>query len=325
MASQAICAKRELRLAGLREFRARDLEPLLAEQIAEWRRKLDWDYSRSAEVVRSLADSGALGGAVLVGDGEVVGLGYCGVSGGKAQIWDVYVREAWRGGDAGSELFRALIDMLADTRAVRRIECQFMLGEAGPSDVRDMRAFERILMRRDAMGLPECKESSRARFRLEPWNDRHQDAAATVLSAAHAGHIDAEVSEQYATFAAAKRFVSELICFPGSGAFCPEASLIAFDRATGEPAGLALTNFVAGGVGHIGELSVTPGAQGHGLGHELLRQSIVALAAQNAKRVSLTVTACNDAAIRLYSRFGFRKMRRFFAHVGAYVQDPVLH
>jgi ribosomal protein S18 acetylase RimI-like enzyme len=315
MAPQAICAKRQLQLAHLRDFRSRDLDLLLADEIAEWRRELDWDYSRSAEVVRTLADAASLGGVALTDGGEVVGLGYCGVVDGKAQIWNVYVRPRWRPSGLGTVIFNALFEMLMETRSVHRIECQLMLDEIAPSNGFVLRNFERVLMRRDARTpLPEGKASA-GRFRLERWADRHQDAAAQVLALAHSGHIDSEMSDQYRTFAGASRFIYDLVRFPGCAAFCREASYVAFDSATGHPAGIALANFVADDVGHIGELCVIPEAQGLGLGYELLRQSMHALGSHGAERISLTVTSANSAALSLYSRCGFREIRRFHACV----------
>ncbi len=58
-----------------------------------------------------------------------------------------------------------------------------------------------------------------------------------------------------------------------------------------------------------------PGARGGGLGYELLRQSAATLRSAGAKRLSLTVTAANRAAVRLYTRCGFREVRRFYAYV----------
>jgi ribosomal protein S18 acetylase RimI-like enzyme len=42
---------------------------------------------------------------------------------------------------------------------------------------------------------------------------------------------------------------------------------------------------------------------------------VIALRASGARRISLTVTAANAEAVKLYQRFGFREVRRFFAYV----------
>jgi len=303
-------------LIELRHLKGRDLEPLLGEEAAEWDRKLDWDFSKSAELVRGLADRGELGGVALVDRGEVAGYAYCGLADQKGQIWDVYVRPAWRKGHAEEVLFRLLLDALMEAPGVRRIESQLMLMASPLTLPPGMRVFERILMKLDTSNpLPPGRESTAARFRLEPWDDRNFDAAATVLALAHAGHIDAEMSDQYRTFEGASRFLHDLVRFPGCATFCGPASYVAFDQATGKAAGISLASFVGPRVAHIAELCVAPDARGAGLGHELLRQSAATLAGAGAERISLTVTATNEEAIRLYTRFGLREGRRFCAYV----------
>jgi ribosomal protein S18 acetylase RimI-like enzyme len=307
-------------IVDIRQLIARDLNPLLREETTEWGRELDWDLSKSAELVRRLADARELGGVALLDRGEVAGYGYCGLAGHRGQIWDVYVRRGWRGGNAEAVLFRVLLDTLIGMPGVLRVESQLMLlGEASAKAIEPqcrVRLFERLLMMLDMnASLPPGKAANSARFRIEPWCDEHQAAAATVLSLAHVGHIDSQMSDQYRTFAAANQFVGDLAQFPGCSAFCPAASYVAFDAATGQVAGISLASFVADDVAHVAELCVTPDARGAGLGYELLRQSAAALGDAGAKRISLTVTAANAEAIRLYTRCGFREIRRFHAFV----------
>ena len=79
--------------------------------------------------------------------------------------------------------------------------------------------------------------------------------------------------------------------------------------------GISLTSLVAHEVGHVTQICVAPTHQGQGIGYELLRRSLTALAAQGCKSVSLTVTSANDSAAQLYERMGFRLRREFAAHV----------
>ena len=63
------------------------------------------------------------------------------------------------------------------------------------------------------------------------------------------------------------------------------------------------------------QVCVAPGARGAGLGYELVRQSLMALALHGCRLASLTVTASNAAAIQLYRRMGFVNRRDFAAYV----------
>ena len=79
-------------------------------------------------------------------------------------------------------------------------------------------------------------------FRIEGWGDHWNEAAATVITLAYRGHVDSQVNDQYRAFGAASQFLRNLVEFPGCGVFFAPASLVAFDRATGRPAGIALSN-----------------------------------------------------------------------------------
>jgi ribosomal protein S18 acetylase RimI-like enzyme len=54
--------------------------------------------------------------------------------------------------------------------------------------------------------------------------------------------------------------------------------------------------------------------RGTGIGHELLRRSLITLRDMGCHSASLTVTAANEA-VRLYERMGFRTIRKFAAYV----------
>jgi len=102
--------------------------------------------------------------------------------------------------------------------------------------------------------------------------------------------------------------------YPGCGAFSHEASLVALDP-SGRVRGVCLASKVAQTAGHIPQLCLAPRYHGSGAAYEMLRRSISALAASGASEVSLTVTATNERAIRLYERFGFRAVHQFEALV----------
>jgi ribosomal protein S18 acetylase RimI-like enzyme len=307
-------------MVDIQRLSARDLGPVLAEETAEWGRELDWDFSGSAELVRKFADQRGLAGAAIVEHGSVAGYGYGIVEDHKGLIGDVYVRPDRRRGDYEVLLFRTLIDSLAATPGVRRIESQLMLTAPHVLQAlrreRFVRLYERTLLRLGgATRLAPSRTALPFRFQIEPWGDHHYDSAATVISLSYIGHVDAQINDQYQTFAGARRFLYNVVQYPGCGVFCRPASFVALDRVTGWAAGMVLCSFVAGSVGHITQLCVTPNAKGTGLGYELLRRAVDALRMAGAQRITLTVTTANEEAMRLYDRAGFEEMRRFYACV----------
>ena len=78
---------------------------------------------------------------------------------------------------------------------------------------------------------------------------------------------------------------------------------------------MSLASLLADDIGHITQLCVGPQFQGTGAGYELLRRSLAALVKAGCRRTSLTVTAANNAAVRLYERVGFETIRVFTAMV----------
>jgi ribosomal protein S18 acetylase RimI-like enzyme len=313
--SNGLCCAR---MVDLRQLKSIDLDPLLREETAEWRSELDWDFSKSADLVRNFADSGRLNGAALLEKGQVAGYGYTGLEGRNASVWDVYLRPRSRSGDAEQALLHTLFDALIESPAVDRIESQLMLVAPPSAEAlrrgRFVRLFERLLMTLDAqVQLPPARTSVLQTFQIERWNNSAYAAAGNVISLAYAGQIDATIHEHYGSTAEAGRFVYNLVHFPGCASFHRSASCVAFDRATGQMAGVALSMFIAADVAHIAELCVAPQSQGIGLGYELLRWSVESLRKAGAKRISVTVTAANHTALRLYKRFGFRESRRFYA------------
>lgn len=320
MAAHAETAPRGPEIIELRRLSARELDPLLLEETVEWDQELDWDFSKSADLVRKYADMRALGGAALIDHGEVAGYGYSVVEDHKGLIGDLYIRPGWRRGDAEIRLFRMMLDGLIATAQIRRIESQLMLVEASVAKAlqreRFVRLFERILMRFDvSTPMPPTRNEQHRRFRLEPWSDHYHDEASNVIALSYEGHIDSQINDQYRTFTGARRFLYNIVQYPGCGEFFRNASFVATDIETGWIAGIVLTSFVSAEVAHITQLCVTPRAQGMGLGYEMLRQAIAALRAGGAKRISLTVTTANTGALNLYERCGFREIRRFFAYV----------
>ena len=78
---------------------------------------------------------------------------------------------------------------------------------------------------------------------------------------------------------------------------------------------MVLTSAVSAGVAHTTQICVLPGYQGQGLGRRLMETSIQALKSRRFDALSLTVTAVNSRAVRLYERMGFRTVKTFSAAV----------
>jgi ribosomal protein S18 acetylase RimI-like enzyme len=311
-------------IVDLRGIPVRDLEPLLADEIQEWRTELDWDFEPSADLVRKYAGTSSLGGAALILDRQVAGYGYAVLEEPRGIIGDIYVRPHLRAAASESEIFRSLLDALIATPRITRMESQLMLVTPDSAALiagvnasgKPVRLFGRRLMSRASyLRLPGVGAYVRTRFRFEPWEDHLMHTAGAIIAAAYKGETDSEINAQYRSPGGARRFLSNIVDFPGCGTFHKSASFVAFDSTTGEAAGMVLSSFVSLEAGHISQLCVMPNFRGSGLGNELLRTAAAALYQHGAQRISLTVTTSNTTAISIYEKFGFHTVRDFFAYI----------
>src|SRR5579871_3731309 len=307
-------------LIDLRRLSSSHLDPLLHEEIREWRTALDWDFGKSADLVRRFLDLRALSGCALVSAGETVGYSYFVVEDHKGLIGDLYVRPAWRTVENEHRLLSSVLEGVVTGSQVRRVESQLMMLLPGVTRLVPgadfLYAHERNFMLLDfdaALPLPEIP--ARCRILTERWSDHHQESAAQLIAEAYTGHIDSEINDQYRTVSGARRFLYNIVQYPGCGTFFRPASWVSFDLDQGCLGGVALASIVGPESGHITQICVAPQLRGTGLGYHLLRQSLVTLEQHGCRRISLTVTSANYDAIRLYERVGFRTIRRFSAYV----------
>ncbi len=312
----------ELEVLDLRHFQARDLVPLLEEESRIWLSRLRWDFQSSSEIVRRYVDLRALSGYALLDQRLLVGYSYYVQEDHKVLIGDLFVSEAYRTPDAEHRLLRHVIQTACHTPGVRRIEAQLMMidsdavGRLYPPN--QISWFERNFMLADGIAsLPRERFGRLAPSGLvwEPWTEHYLEPTASLIARSYESHVDSRINDQYRSAAGARRFLHNIIQYPGCGAFYPGASMMAVDPVRGRIIGVSLTSLVAPRVGHVTQICVAPEWRGHGVGSELLWRSVRAFVERGCDAVSLTVTASNAGAVRLYERVGFRTIRRFRAYV----------
>ncbi|HME08309.1 MAG TPA: GNAT family N-acetyltransferase [Bryobacteraceae bacterium] len=307
-------------LMDLRQIGASAMQALLDEETATWERMLDWDFRPSASLVRRFVDMQALTGHVLAVQGRVVGYSYFVCEERKGLIGDLYVMEAFANVENETLLLGAILDDLVKTPSVRRVESQLMMLRNWPRMripyAPHARLFKRQYMELDlghTAGLPSGRRSTPVA--IDNWTERRQDEAATLIADAYRGHIDSEINDQYRSPAGARRFLLNIVQYPGCGSFFQPASFVALDPSTHRLCGLSLSSLVHADIGHITQICVSNAVKGHGVGYELMRHSLESLEKHACRKASLTVTSDNLEAIRLYEQLGFRRVRNFAALV----------
>ncbi len=308
------------RIVELRHLRAGDLDPLLEEETQVWRESLDWDFRASAGLVRRFLDMQALNGCALLMNGHPVGYCYFVSEERKGLIGDLYVMREFFAVEHEERLIESVVDTLLKTPFVKRIESQLMMLRSARTMALPRREHLRTHVRNfmevdlaDTTRWPEGRALNPVL--IDSWSERKQDDAAALIADAYRGHIDSEINDQYRSPAGARRFLLNIIQYPGCGSFFQPASFVALDSGNGKLCGMCLSSLVQGDVGHITQVCVSQAVRGSGVGYALIRQSLEALARYGCRKASLTVTAVNGEAIQLYERMGFRKTREFAAYV----------
>lgn len=311
---------RQLEVLDLRHFSAPALRPLLQEQAGIWERRLLWDYSRSINLLLEYIDGRSLTGYVALKSGRVAGYSFGVCEASKAVLGDVYAfGEGERRENPVCELLlEHLLETLQATPGVDRIESQLLLFPDGalqePFRSRGMRSFPRLFMACD-LGTAPASKMDAGNIQPERWRSEAYAAAAALIHEAYAGHTDSEINDQYQSLAGAKRFLHNIVHFPGCGVFDPGHSWVLRDEDTGQMQGIILCSRVKGDAAHITQLCVRPALRGKGLGKALLSHCLGELARRGMKTVSLTVTEGNRGARRLYEQHGFGTLHRFEAWV----------
>ena len=306
-------------IRDLREFRARDLEPLLRAEEQEWLQALDWDFGSSGDLVRKFVDMGNLNGAALVNSAGLIGYTYFVFEDGKGLLGDLYVTAEYRTPHHESLLIDSAMNQIGEIGGVPRVEGQIMMLSAPlERPGRYWKVFETF--KRSFLSIPlpaSVKINRQDNILLQPWLPAYQEQAAHLIPATYRGHVDSRINDQYLTLNGARKFLHNIVQFPGCGVFYEPASFAAFNRRDGRLCGMVLSSLVSGTSGHITQVCVHPDFQGAGLGRHLLAQALTALERTQCRTVSLTVTTENRGARMLYERLGFRTIKKFEAYVWA--------
>ncbi len=299
----------------LRSVELESLAPVVDEQIATWKTTLDWDFTISANLVRRFVELHALTGYALVSDGQIAGYSYYVCEDNKGLIGDLYVMKRHRSLENENALIQSTVEAMWQTPGVNRIESQLLMLADVPNrrlpNPAWFRSFPRLFLEAPLSTLP--RRDLPSTLAVVPWIETYQEATGRLIVNAYRGHIDSQINDQYRSATGARRFLINIVQYPGCGTFFAPASFAAIDR--GVLCGVSLASLVSPDVGHITQVCVAPSYQGTGLGYELMRRSMEACAGRGCRLVSLTVTTENEPAVRLYRKMGFVEKRGFSAYI----------
>jgi len=322
----------QLEILDIRHFSSRQLRPLLEHEAVYWEKRLHWDYRGSTELLLQYLDSRVLPGFVAIDRGKICGFTFCVYEGQKAVVGDAY--SIGSDGNSAIELTRLLLmhllEVLLHAPNISRIESQLLLYDEGTTSIvfsaQGFSIYPRLFMecnlRLPSPALVSLQAGSPPRalpggLLLRQWTGTYYQAAAELihLCYTYGPHVDSIINDQYRSLHGSLRFLHNIVRFPGCGVFEPSASWLLVDPATGQLAGLVLASRVAPRVAHITQLCIAPTLRGQGLARALLLHAMLHLVNAGYEAITLTVTAGNHAAVRLYEEVSFTTSHRFDAMV----------
>src|SRR5579872_6878615 len=227
-----ICAPQ---IVDLRTIGGVELEPVLQEETAAWRDELCWDFEKSVDLVRRFVDLRALNGSALIEHGEVTGYLYYVLEENKGLVGDLYVRRAVRTRERENLLLASAMDAIGRNPHIHRVESQLMMLSYDPNRILpygDVAAiYDRSFMRLELAKADLAEGVVRRPMYIERWSDLYQDDAAQLIAKAYAGHVDSRINDQYRSVLGARRFLHNIVEYPGCGTFFRTASYAAFEAA----------------------------------------------------------------------------------------------
>lgn len=308
-----------MRTRPLTELAARELRPLLDEEAGHWSRELFWDFGDVASAVLGGIERRSLAGRVMHDGARPVAYGYYMSDNSRAVVGSLFATAGARGNGLEEGLLDAMLGEAQGVAGADRVECQTLFSTAAGADFRFARAGftgrRRHYLVRD---LGEPLPASGAGFRLRPFRREDVGAASAVIHRSHVKSLDAALNLTYSTPVTCRGFVETLVLRSGCGRFDDGASLVA-DGGDG-CLGVILASRLSRTNGHVCQVSVTPEAQGRGLGSQLVVACLEAMGKRGLRSASLSVTVENHRAYDLYMRLGFRLKKEFAAH--AWVRPP---
>ena len=322
----------DLEIQEIRRLDASDFAPLLAAESRAWLDGLHWDYSPSSRLISNCLEEKRLMGHAVVGGGRPRAYCFYFAEDGKGLIADLFVEDMESNGPLAAELIARSVNTLIHDFGVSRIEAQLphfpferlephfhshafdayvRLFLAAPIAVPEHAAASSSNAAAPSV-IPEAPEGD---FRFEPWSRKHELEGRDLLWRTYHRHVDAVLNDQYSSREGVARLLDNVAHSNGCGEFLPDASQIVVHRSSGKLAGLLAITRVRAGTAHVPQIAVGCEFQGVGVGTALLKAAFRKLSLSGYSEISLTVTALNAGAVRLYERLGFRPLRAFGAFV----------
>ena len=303
----------DLDFVNLSEIRSSEIIHLWDREISFYRTVLDWDVSHAIRGLKQALAHGQLYGKGVRSGGSLCAY-YCyAIDGGRAVISGLGVSHPSFGKEVTKAILEDVVKHIGNF-SVRRIESQFIgFDIPGLVECFEAEGFKTNSREFLRIPLPSSKLSHymNRSICVKPFNSLSLEEMATLLHNSHAGLVDSEINELYATRQGCKTLLDDIVNQRGCGNFLSEASSIAAINGVDRAGGFAIVSLIGNGHGHLAQLAVAPEFQQQGVGRLLLDCTLAKCAELGLGMLSLMVSSRNKRAMNLYHRAGFETVYRF--------------
>jgi ribosomal protein S18 acetylase RimI-like enzyme len=290
---------------------AASLEEFWQREARWWREQLCWDVSDALAALRRVVERGGVPGKAVQVGSRTVGYTYYTIAQRLGVIAGLHVLPEWSNPTVGSLLLQETLTAIRQQEVVRiespglTMDCPWLMPAFAQQGFQTYwREFLRV-----ALHPAYQPELPRRAGHLEPWRSSHMHEAATIMQAAYAGSVDAEINTLYRSVEGCQLVLDNIVSQGGCGRLVAEASALV--RRRGQGVGFILVTEIAPGQSHVVQVTVLPAYQQQGVGRMLLHYSMLRLAARQYETMSLMVSRSNARARKVYQALGMHTVLAF--------------
>jgi ribosomal protein S18 acetylase RimI-like enzyme len=301
-------------VADLTTTRPAGFADLWQHEAQLWRERLCWDISEFIDRIQRAVEHGSLSGKVIQAGTRTLGCALYQSSGALGLLSNFVISPECNAGAAEILLQEALCALRR--AGTSRIESPFISFDTPwlrPLFERaGFRSHWREFLRYELR--PTHEPAQPPNVHLQKWPCGYLREAASIMRAAYAGGIDAEISELYQTENGCELMLDDVLNQGVCGNPIVAASALAQQR--GQSIGFIILTEVGPQHAHVAQVAVLPTYQHEAVGRTLLNHALSVLADCGFMAVSLIVSRLNLRALELYRLIGFRPVLSFpvFVH-----------
>src|ERR1700722_10361142 len=115
-----------MQIIDLRQLSSWQLEPLLAEEVQQWREEVQWDYRASVELIKKFVDARSLTGSAVLENGRPVGYAFYVLEDHKGLVGGLFVSPRYAQQELSQRLLTDTLTTLSGIPKLERVEAQLI-------------------------------------------------------------------------------------------------------------------------------------------------------------------------------------------------------